>query len=106
MGEDSLEECNIFSHFSHQYDLGFHEAVVCNKVNKDPNDDLEELRHLSLNESEGERKIKEDPICDAPHLNPLKVKTMDIGTKEKPKLASIRDYWDDHTMREIFYLLE
>jgi len=38
------------------------------------------------------RGIKEYPVTYAPHLKPLKLKKLNIGTEEKPKIASIGDY--------------
>jgi hypothetical protein len=80
--------------------------MACGKVDKEPDeDDLEELRHLSFHETEGERDIKDGPIIDAPHLLPLKLWKHNIRTDDKPKLASIGDYWDEQTTKEIFNLL-
>lgn len=49
-----LGECNKYGDFVHQYHSGFHEVVVCGKINKDPDDDLEELRQINFKESERE----------------------------------------------------
>lgn len=46
-GVDILEECNMYVYFAHQYESGFHD-VVCSKINKDTDDDLEELKHFSF----------------------------------------------------------
>lgn len=62
--------------------------------------------HLSFKGSKGEHKIKEDHVCGVPHLQFLKLKKMNIRTDQKPKLASIGDYWDDQNTREIFDLLK
>jgi len=35
---------------------------------------------------------------------PLKVKKISIGTKEHPKFANVRDYWDDETVSKIIEL--
>lgn len=76
------------------------------KVYKEPNeDDLDELRHLSFHETEGERSIKDGPITDAPHLFLVKLWNNNIGTDDKPKLASIGDYWDEQMTKDIFDLL-
>lgn len=79
-GEDALAECSRYGDFANQYDSLFHKAVGFGKVKKDPDDYLEELRNLSFKESEGERNIKEDLVCDGPHLQLLKLKKMNIGT--------------------------
>lgn len=86
---------------------GFHEVVACSKVNKEHEDDeLGELRHFSFKEYEGERSNKDDPVKDAPHLKPLKLRKQHIGTEYEPKLASIGDYWHEQTTKEIFDLLK
>jgi len=54
-------------------------------------DDLEELRHVSFQKIEGEKCIKEGHITDAPN--------------DKLKMASIGDYWDEQTTKDIFDLL-
>jgi hypothetical protein len=36
---------------------------------------------------------------------PIKVKKVNIGTVEHPKMASIGDYWDEQTMESITKLL-
>ena len=44
-------------------------------------------------------------VIEVAHLLPLNVKKHNIGSKEKPKLASIRDYWDDQKIKDRFDLL-
>jgi hypothetical protein len=36
---------------------------------------------------------------------PIKVKKVNIGTNDNPKVASIGDYWDEHTIERITELL-
>jgi CTP:phosphocholine cytidylyltransferase-like protein len=36
---------------------------------------------------------------------PIKVKKVNIGTTEQPKIASIGDYWDEQTVESITKLL-
>ena len=43
-------------------------------------DNLEDLRHLYFEETEGERDIKEEPMTEGIHLLPLKTKKLNIGT--------------------------
>ena len=52
------------------------------------------------------KNIKDDPVRDALRLNSLKLQKHNIGTKEKPKLASIGDYQYEQTTKEIFDLLK
>jgi hypothetical protein len=35
----------------------------------------------------------------------MKIKKVNIGTEEKPKIANIGDYWDNETMEKIIELL-
>ena len=67
---------------------------------------MEDLRHLYFEETEGERDIKEEPTMEGIHLLPLRIKKVNIGIEEKPKLATIGDYWDEQTTKEIFSLLK
>jgi len=69
-----MDGCIDQKTLEHIYELGYHEAVACGKVEKELNeDDLEELRNLSFHETKGERDIKDGPIIHAPHLIPLKL---------------------------------
>jgi hypothetical protein len=76
------------------------------ETQEDP-DDLEELRHLTFQESEGSREVKDTISNDvsSSYTKPLKLWKVNIGTDEHPKLASIGDYWDEQTMTEIQALL-
>lgn len=47
------------------------------------------------------RPATEDPDITAP----LKMKQVNIGTEEKPKYATLGDYWDDATVENVFELL-
>jgi hypothetical protein len=48
---------------------------------------------------------------EGPHLQskeftaPMNIKKVNIGTKEKPKIANIGYYWDSETMEKITELL-
>ncbi len=80
--------------------------MSCVKVNVNPKeDDLEGLRHLTFQETEGERDIQEIPSEDTSHFLPMKLQKHNIGSKNKHKMASIGDYWDEQTTKEIFDML-
>ena len=67
--------------------------LVCQRIDGDPEDDgLEDLRHLYFEEKEGERNVNKEPPTEGVHLRPLKTKKLNIGTEEKPKLATVGDY--------------
>ena len=40
-----------------------------------------------------------------PMNQPLKIRQVNIGTKENPKFASVGDYWDEETMAKTTDLL-
>ena len=37
---------------------------------------------------------------------PLKIKKVNIGSKEQPKFSNVRDYWDEETVSKITKLLQ
>ena len=81
--------------------------MVCQRIDGDPDDDsLEDLRHLYFEEKEGERNINEESTIEGIHLQPLRTKKMNIDTEERPKLATMGDYWDEEMTKEIFSLLQ
>jgi hypothetical protein len=48
----------------------------------------------------------EDPSLELEvFVVPIKVKKVNIGTTDKPKMASIGDYWDEQTVEIITELL-
>ena len=48
----------------------------------------------------------EGPRVELPFIgHPIKIKKVNIGTEETPKLANVRDYWDVVTIDKITELL-
>ena len=46
------------------------------------------------------------PVVEAPEVTqPLKTRTVNIGSEEQPKLATIGDYWDDEMVSKVTQLL-
>jgi len=67
--------------------------MSCGKVNADTEeDDLEGFRHLTFQEMEEERDIKEGPSADATDFLPIKLRKQNIGSENKPNMESIGDY--------------
>lgn len=92
--------------FNHIYEFGFHEVVACGRINLElDGDDLEGLSHFPFKDYEGEWNVKDGPIIVGLYLQDTKLWKNNIGTKENPKLTSIRDYWDEQTTKEIYDLL-
>jgi hypothetical protein len=66
------------------------------------NDPVEEnLRDIQMTEVEGEREVELSQLHSEEFVAPLKIKKVNIGTEENPKIASIGDYCDNQTMQRI-----
>ena len=76
----------------------------CDNINVDEDD---ALRNVNILETEGQRDI-EGPGIELPFARePIKIKKVNIGTKQQaPKLANVGDYWDDATISKITELLQ
>jgi hypothetical protein len=56
---------------------------------------------VKIVEAEGHRDI-EGPGVELPFIgHPIKIKKVNIGTEQAPKLANVGDYWDDSTIDKI-----
>jgi hypothetical protein len=65
----------------------------------------EKLHNINITQVEGEREI-EGPKLDSKYFYaPLKIKKVNIGIVENPKIASIGDYWDNQMVERIIELL-
>jgi hypothetical protein len=84
--------------------------MACIKVDKDPEGtkDLEELIHLTFQESTGIREVYDTISSDTSisYTQPLSLYKVNIWSEEHPKMESIGDYWDEKTMTEIQALLQ
>jgi hypothetical protein len=67
--------------------------------------DEDDSRDIQIEEAEGEREVEGPPIESEVISVPIKVKKVNIGTVEHPKMASIGDYWDEQTVERIAELL-
>jgi hypothetical protein len=54
---------------------------------------------------EGEREVEGPSLESKAFVAPIKVKKVNIGTEENPKMERIGDYWDEHTLERITELL-
>jgi hypothetical protein len=74
----------------------------CYNINVDEYDDP---RNVNIAENEGQRDI-EGPGVELPFIGqPIKIKKVNIGMDQEPKLANVGDYWDDATIDKITKLL-
>ena len=79
------------------------DIVNCRNITIEEGD--ENLRNVSIPESEGERAVARPPLQTMDVTKPLKLREVNIGTTKQPKLANIGDYWDDETVRKVAELL-
>ena len=62
-------------------------------------------RNVNIRETEGRRDI-EGPGVELPFVGQrVKIKKVNIGTDQAPKLSNVGDYWDDSTINKITKLL-
>jgi hypothetical protein len=61
--------------------------------------------NIQITKIEGEREVEGPFLESEVFAAPIKVKKVNIGTTDKPKMESIGDYWDEQTMERITKLL-
>ena len=77
-------------------------AVECYNLLIDKDDDP---RNVNIPEPEGHCKVH-GPAVEAPEVTqPLKTWTVNIGSEENPKQATIGDYWDDEMVSKVTQIL-
>jgi hypothetical protein len=60
--------------------------------------DEDDPRNIQITDIEGEKEVEV-------FVAPIKVKKVNIGMNDNPKMASIGDYWDEKTLERITELL-
>jgi hypothetical protein len=74
----------------------------CYNINVDEDDDP---RNVNITEKKGQKDVK-GPGVELPFIGQLiKIKKVNIGIEQAPKLANVGDYWDDSTIDKITKLL-
>jgi hypothetical protein len=76
------------------------ELLSCYHVQEEAPDE-DDPHDIQIEEVEGERDVEGPPIESEVISMPIKVKKVNIGTVEQPKMASIGDYWDEKTVESI-----
>ena len=66
----------------------------------------EDPRNVNILELEGLCDVQGSTLEIPEIIEKVKIKKVNIETKENPKVASIGDYWDDETIRHIVDLLQ
>ena len=76
--------------------------MTCYNFFEDPEDDTTDIKIL---ESEGSHIVEGSGISSEQFIKPLKIKKVNIGSKDNPKFDNIGDYWDEETIAKITDLL-
>ena len=77
-------------------------AVECYNLAIDEDDDP---RNINIPDSEGHCEVH-GPAVEAPEVTrPLKIRTVNIGSEEQRKYATIGDYWDEEMVRKVTEIL-
>ena len=63
-------------------------------------------RNINIPESEGSRVVAGQTLDCLEITEKLKIKKVNIGIEEMPKIASIGNYWDDKTIGQVADLLQ
>ena len=84
-------EVELMTDEQHQNKQTVKELLSCYHVQEDVPDE-DDPRDIHIKEVEGEREVKGPPLESEVIVAPIKVKKVNIGTVENPKMASIRDY--------------
>jgi hypothetical protein len=63
--------------------------------------DEDDPHNIQITEIEGEREVEGPSLESEVFFAPIKVKKVNIGTTDNPKMASIGDYWDEQTIERI-----
>jgi hypothetical protein len=80
------------------------ELLSCYHVHEDaPEED--NPHDTQIEEVEGKREVEGPPIESKVIVVLIKVKKVNIGISENPKMANIGDYWDEQTVESITELL-
>ena len=67
--------------------------------------DEDDPHNIHIIEVEGEREVEGPPLESEVFFSLIKVKKVNIGTTENPKMAIIGDYWDEQIVENIIELL-
>jgi hypothetical protein len=85
-----------------EWTASFQKFQGCYNINADEDDDP---RNVNIVETKGQRDVEGSGVELAFIEQPIKIKKVNIGTEQAPKLANVGDYWDDAAIYKIRELL-
>jgi hypothetical protein len=81
------------------------ELLSCDHVHEEELDEYDP-HNIQITEIEGEREVEGPSLESESFSMPIKVKKVNNGTNDNPKMASIGDYWDEQKIERITELLQ
>jgi hypothetical protein len=72
----------------------------CYHVEEEAPDEVDP-HNIHITRIEGEREVEGPSLESKLFSTPIKVKKVNIGTIDNPKMASVGDYWDEQTIEII-----
>ena len=76
------------------------ELLSCYHVEEEALDE-DDSHNIQIIEIEGEREVEGPSMESEVFVAPIKVKKVNIGTNDNPKMESIGEYWDEKTIEII-----
>ena len=89
-----LADCSLPVLETPKWKIALEEALECYNLAGEGEED-ENPRNVNIPESEGTHDVQGPELKVPDVVKLVKIKKVNIGTKEEPKFASIGDYWDD-----------
>jgi hypothetical protein len=97
-------EVELMTEYQQQNRQTVKELLSCYHVEEEAPDE-DDPHNIHITEIEGEREVEGPSLESEVFVAPIKVKKVNIGTTDNPKMASIGDYWDEQTVERITELL-
>ena len=99
-----LADCSLPVFETPKWKVALEQALACYNLAEEGEED-EDPHNINILESEGTHDVQGLELKVPDVAKPVKIKKVNIGTKEEPKFTSIGDYWDDETVESIADLL-
>ena len=97
-------EVELMTEYQQQNRQIVKELLSCYHVQEEAPDEHDPC-NIHITEVEGEREVEGPPLQSKVIAAPIKVKKVNIGTVENPKMDSIGYYWDEQIVESITKLL-
>ena len=99
-----LADCSLPIFETPKWKVALEQALECYNLAEEGEED-ENPHNINILEFEGTRNVQGLKLKVHDVVKLVKIKKVNISTKEEPKFMSIEDYWDDETVENIANLL-